>query len=85
MSASVFAAAMDFMAKSTALPASRNSRTDFTASGESTSPTTSSATDPDLNTAAFQVKDVDGGGFLAAVRTLSCVGYEESHWWEDAL
>ena len=44
---------------------------------------TSSATDPDLNAAAFQIRDVDGGGFLAAVRTLSCVGYEESHWWED--
>lgn len=38
--------------------------------------------DTDLNDRAFQIKDVDGGGLLRAVRTLSCSKYEESRWWE---
>lgn len=41
------------------------------------------SSDTDLNTRAFQVRDVDGGGLLQAVRTMSCVGYYESRYWED--
>lgn len=39
--------------------------------------------DTDLGERAFQIKGVDGGGLLRAVRTLSCVVYTESRWWES--
>lgn len=38
--------------------------------------------DENLSERTFQVKGVDGGGLIRAVRTLSCVSYFESQWWE---
>lgn len=40
-------------------------------------------TDTDLATKAFLIKDVDGGGLIRAVRTLTCSVYEASRWWES--
>lgn len=42
----------------------------------------SDESDSDMQARAFQVRDVDGGGLLRAIRTMSCTGYNESHWWE---
>ena len=40
-------------------------------------------TDTELVSRAFQVRDVDGGGLIRAVRTMTCTLYNESRWWES--
>lgn len=34
-------------------------------------------------TRAFLVRDVDGGGLLRAMRTMTCTAYQGSRWWDN--